>query len=137
MNKNTVIAIVVGAVLLFALGYLIWGMLFVDFFAANAGMASDVDRAAPILWAQAVGSLLYGAAIVLAIQGKGGSVNLMGGLTTGAIVGLLVWGTADFTMFSITQVSNLTATIADTVLEMVRAGITGALVAVTLSKVPA
>jgi hypothetical protein len=137
MNKNTIIATIVGAVLLFVLGYVIWGMLLVDFFAANAGTATNVARETPVMWAQILGCVLYGAAITLAIQGKGETADVMAGLTTGAIVGLLIWGTADFTLFSINHVNNLTATIADVVLEVVRGGITGAVVALTLSKVKA
>jgi uncharacterized membrane protein len=137
MNKNAIIATVVGTVVLFVLGYVIWGMVFVDFFEANVGAATNVAREAPIIWAQILGCVLYGAAITLAIQGKGESADVMAGLTTGAIVGVLIWGTADITLFSINQVNNLTGTIVDIVLEAVRGGITGAVVALTLSKVKA
>jgi hypothetical protein len=137
MNKSTIIGSVAGAVALIILGYVIWAMLFVDFFAANAGVASNVGREVPIMWAQIVGALLYGAAIAHAISAGGGSTDVMGGLKAGAIVGLLIWGTADFTLFSINQVSNLTATIADVVLETIRGGIAGALVGLVMSKIKA
>ena len=134
MDKNTIITTVVGAVVLFVLGFVFWGMLFVDFFEANAGAATNVMRETPVLWAQFLGCLLYGAAIAITVRGHGASVTVMSGLTTGAIAGLLIWGTADFTLYSIAQINNLTATIADTVLEVVRGGITGVVAAFTLSK---
>jgi hypothetical protein len=135
MNKNTIIGVVVGTVVLYALGYVIWVMLFADFFEANAGAATNVSREMPIIWAQIVGSALYAIALTLAIQGTPGTV--MDGLKTGALVGILIWGTADFTLYGITQMNTLTAAIADTILEGVRGGIVGAIIAITLSKLKA
>lgn len=135
MNKNLVIGSVVGAIVLFALGFVIWGMLAADFFAANEGSATGVNREAPILWAQGLGCLIYGVALTLAIQSKGSSASVVDGLTAGALVGVLIWGTADFTLYSVQDVSTLAGTIVDTILEGIRGGIAGAIVALTLSKI--
>jgi hypothetical protein len=136
MNKNTVIGTVVGAIALQVLGFVIFAMLLADFFEVNSGSASGVAREVQVIWAQLVGAVLYAAAITLAIQAKG-SAAVMDGLKAGAIVGLLIWGTADFTLYSLQNVNNLTATIVDTLLEVVRGGIVGALIALTMSKLKA
>ena len=59
----------------------------------------------------------------------------MDGLKAGAVVGLLFWGTVDFIYYGYFNLNNLTGVIADTVLEGVRGGIVGAVIAGVLAKV--
>jgi len=132
--KRLVIGSVVGAVLLYVLGIVIWEYLFSDFFNANGGGAVGVTRPEMIVWSLVLGTLLYGVLVTLSLEWSG-SKTLVGGLITGAIVGALLWGTADFTHYALNTMNNLTATVADTLLEGVRGGITGAIVAFVLGKV--
>ena len=69
--KRLVIGTVAGGIALFILGYVIWNMLFTDFFAANAGSATGVAKDPQVMWAIAVGTLSYAALITLAIGGPG------------------------------------------------------------------
>jgi hypothetical protein len=133
--KRLAIGSVVGTIVLYLLGMLFWQMLFADFFAANSGSATGVDREAPIIWSVVVGTLFYAVLLTLALESGGGSKSLGDGLKIGIVVGALLWGTADFIFYGITNLSNLTAAIADTVLEGVRGGIAGAVIAITLGKV--
>lgn len=133
--KRLSIGSITGLVVLYVLGVVFWQMLFADFFAANAGTAEGVQREEQIIWAMALGTLLYAALITLMMDARGGPVSLANGLKTGAIVGFLLWGTVDFIYFGFTNLNNLTAVIADTVLEAVRGGIAGAVIAVVLGKV--
>ena len=133
-TKRLIIGSLVGLVSLYITGYLIWDVVFDEFFAANAGSATGVDREAQLIWAVALGSLFYGALLTLALESRGGSTSTVDALKVGAVVGFLLWGTADFILFGITNLSNLTATIADTLLEGVRGGICGAIIAIVLSK---
>ena len=133
--KKIAIGTLVGLVVLYALGYAIWLYLFGDFFDANSGGATGVDRETPIHWAVIVGTLIYAKAITMALLSRGGSASLVDGAKVGAVVGLFIWGTADFILYGVNDTSTLAATIADTLLEGVRAGITGAIVALVLSKV--
>ena len=132
--KRLAIGSVVGAIILYLLGMLFWIYLFADFFNANGGGAVGVNRPEMITWSLILATLLYGALITLALDWRG-SNSVVGGLITGAIVGALLWGTSDFTHYAINTMNNLAATIADTALEGVRGGITGAIVAFVLSKV--
>ena len=133
--KRISIGTLVGLVVLYALGYLFWGMLFVDFFAANEGSATGVERESPILWAMILGTLMYAKLVTLALESRGGNLSLVDGAKVGAVVGLLLWGTADFVLFGLTNLSTLTGAIADTLLEAVRAGVAGAIIALVLTKV--
>lgn len=132
--KRLVVGSIVGTIVLYALGILIWIYLFADFFNANGGGAVGVSRPEMITWALVLGTLLYGVLVTLTMEWRG-SKSLVDGLITGAIVGALLWGTSDFTEYALNTLNNLQATIADTVLEAVRAGITGAVVALVLGKV--
>jgi len=132
--KRLTIGSIAGLVTLYILGMLIWGMVFTDFFAANAGSAEGVDRAEPIIWSVALGSLFYALLITLMLEARG-ATSIADGMKVGAIVGFLLWGTADFILFGNTNLSNLTATIADSVLEGIRGGIGGAVIAAVLSKI--
>ncbi len=59
----------------------------------------------------------------------------MEGLKVGAIVGFLMWFSADMIFYGIWNVENLTAAIVDSLLELVRGGIGGAVIAAVLAKI--
>jgi uncharacterized membrane protein len=123
-----------GAIVLFVVGYVIFELLLKDFYAANAGSATGVMRETQIIWAVAVGALAYAALILYALRGSAASVDVAAGAKTGAIVGALIWACADFTLYGISNMNTLTLAIVDPLAELVRGGITGAVVAVLLRK---
>ena len=133
--KRFIIGTVVGGIVLLVLGYVIWNMLFVDFFAANVGSATGVVKDPQLIWALALGQLCYAALLTLAIGTRPGSATIVEGLKIGAIVGGLMWFTVDFTLYAVWNVSNLTGAIADSVLELIRAGIGGAVIAAVLGQI--
>ncbi len=133
-TKRLIIGSLVGLVSLYITGYLIWEVALTEFFDANRGTATGVEREAQVIWSIALGTLFYGVLLTLALESRGGSASPVDALKVGAVVGFLLWGTADFIIFGFTNLNNLTATIADTVLEGIRGGICGAIIAVVLSK---
>jgi len=52
----------------------------------------------------------------------------------GAVVGFLLWFTVDFIFYGITNTANLTRTVVDPLLELIRGGIGGAVIGVVLSR---
>lgn len=126
------IGTVVGTVVLYALGELIWGMLFTGFFESNTGSATGVSREEYILWSLVLGELLYALTISLGLELQQGAETIATGLMVGAAIGALVWGIADFTQYGVANIRNLTATIADVVLEGIRGGATGAIIVIVL-----
>ena len=133
--KRLGIGSVVGAITLYLLGMLIWQILFADFFEANSGSAVGVDREAPIVWAVIVGTLFYAVLLTLSLESSNVSKSLVGGLKVGVVMGALLWGTADFVLYGLTNLSTLTGAVADTLLEGIRGGIAGGVIAAVLSKV--
>lgn len=132
-TKQWVGGAIAGAIVLYAVGYVLFEVLLKDFYAANSGSATGVMRDTQILWAVGVGALAYAALILYALRGTA-SLSVATGAKVGAIVGFLIWATADFTLFGIANLNNLTATIVDPLAELVRGGITGAVLAVVLPK---
>jgi len=78
-----------------------------------------------VIWAIALGTLSY----------RAGSTTIVEGLKTGAIVGFLMWFGADFIFYGIFNISNLTLTFVDSLLELIRGGITGAIIATVLGQI--
>ena len=133
--KRLIVGSIAGLVAMYVVGYVIWEMLLVDFFAANAGSAQGVGREEQILWPILVGTLCYAVLVTQTIEARSGEKSPIDGLKSGAVVGLLLWGTVDFMFYGYFNLNNLTAVIADTVLEGVRGGIGGAVIALVLGKV--
>ena len=90
-----------GAVVaLYILGFLIWQMVFTDFFAAKRGVCRRRRSRITILWAVAlVNTVLCCFYSRWPLNPKGGVKSLATGLKVGAVVGFLLWGTTDFILF--------------------------------------
>ena len=133
--KRFIIGTVVGGITLFILGYVIFELAFADFFDANAGSATGVWKDPAVIWAIALGTLSYSALITLAIGTRAGSTTIVEGLKVGAIVGFLMWFSAYMIFYGIWNVENLTAASVHSLLELVRGGIGGAVIAAVLAKI--
>jgi uncharacterized membrane protein len=132
-TKRFLAGTIVGGIVLYVVGYLIFSMAFASFYAANAGTASGADRPAELTWAVVLGSLGY-AALICYAMGPRPISGLGAGLKIGAIVGFLMWFSVDFTLYGILNVSNLTRTIVDPLLEIIHGGIGGAVIVMVVAK---
>jgi hypothetical protein len=82
-----------------------------------------------------VGSCAYAALITLMIGTTRGVITTGTAMKSGAVVGFLLWVTADFILYGSTNVANLTRTAVDPVLELVRGGIAGGIIGLILAKI--
>jgi hypothetical protein len=125
-----VISTVVGAIALMALGWFIFEFLFGDYYASNMTALPGVVRDTPLYWGVGVGCLFYALLITLGLELRPRAYTLSGGLIAGGVVGLLLWGAADFTVYALMTVQNLTLTIVDPLLAIVQGAIAGAIIGV-------
>jgi hypothetical protein len=134
--KQLVIGTLAGAGTVLAIGYLVFTAVLGDFYAyaMNAGTATGVARVPPLFWAVALGSLSYGALLTLAIGSRASQLTMASGIRIGAIVSFLVWFTADFMLYGISHVGNLTTTLVDPLLELVPGAIAGGVIATVLRR---
>ena len=131
-TRRIAVAVLVGAVVLYATGYLIFDVTLASFYTANAGSATGVARDGQIVWAMALANLSYAGLITFAISNRGDALSIVKGATIGAIVGFLVWFHVDFYFYSSANLANLTRTIVDPLLEFVHGGLGGAAIALVL-----
>ncbi len=68
-------------------------------YAMNTGSATGVAREPQLVWAVALGALSYSALVTLAIGSRARSLTIGAGIKIGAVVGFLLWFTADFTFY--------------------------------------
>jgi len=87
-----------------------------------------------LTWAVALGSFAYAALVIYAMGNRVGSWSIGGGVKVGAIVGFLLWLTADFTLYGLTNIANLTRTVVDPLLEIVHGGVGGFFIALVLGR---
>lgn len=132
-TKRLVIGTLLGGITLFLVGQLIWVLAFAGFFAANAGSATGISRDSNLIWALAVGNLSLAALLTLSI-GWARATSIAQGFKIAATVGFLVWLGVDFIHYGITNVSNLTATIVDPLLEIIHNGVAGAVIVAVISR---
>ena len=76
----------------------------------------------------------YGALLTLVIGSRASELTMASGIRIGAIVSFLVWFTADFMLYGISNVGNLTTTLVDPLLELVPGAIAGGVIAAVLRR---
>ena len=132
-TRNCLMGTLVGGIVLFFLGYGLYGILLAGFFEANTGTATGVTREPFDFVSLAVGQLMWAGAITMVLGWKGAS-TAMDGFTTGATVGALFFLGFDLTLYATTNLSTLTGAIADAVVATILFGITGAIVTLVVAK---
>lgn len=121
---------IAGGITYFFLGWLVYGILFVDVMKNNAGTATGVDRGDQmIFWAIVLGNLLCGFLLSYVFTRLGNVNTAASGAKTGFWLGALMAGGVDFTMYGTTNLSNMNGVLIDIVIWAVLSAITGAVVA--------
>ncbi len=134
--KKRIMATLAGFVVFFLLGWLLYGMLLMDFFMSNSGSATGVMRSDTemVWWALALGNLLQ-AYLLVYIFGKWANITTFGaGLQAGAVIGLILGYGYDLTMYGTSNISNLTSTLVDPLVVAVMMGLTGGVIGMVLGK---
>lgn len=129
-------ATLAGFVTFFLLGWLLYGMLLMDFFMTNAGSATGVSRGDTqmVWWALVLGNV-FQAYLLVYIFGKWANITTFGGgLQTGATIGLILGYGYDLTMYGTSNISNLTATLVNPLVMAIMMGITGGVIGAVLGK---
>jgi len=124
-TKRILIGTLVGGLAMYVLGYLIFELALGRFYATNVE--------GTLQWAIALGTLSLAALVTRVIESRGGTLTIGKGFTTGAIVGFLVWFGVDFIGYGLTNVPSLTGAIVDPLLQFVRTGVGGAIIAAVLT----
>ena len=131
-DKKLVFATLAGALAGFIMEVLLYGVLLADFFAANTGSATGVNREQPNLLIMALGQIPLALLLAFFISRWGKSPSMASGAWLGAMFGLLLELGVDLTMYSTTNIANLTATLVDPFVTLVQGAVTGAVIGLVL-----
>lgn len=129
--KKLFIGGIVGGVAFFLLGYLIYGILLMDFMTNHPGEAGDFGRAEPLFMYLIIGNLAQGFLLSYVFL-KSNVRSMAGGFVTGGVVGLLVTVAIDCIMYATTTIGSKTAMAADVVAATVMTALAGAVIGMVL-----
>jgi len=132
--KRLLTGAVGGGLAMFAIGWLVFDKAFGSFYDASSSLPASAIRDTPILWAWVAGSVALAILVTFALTWAG-ATSFGSGFKVGAIVGFLVWLGVDLLRYSNIHDLNLTVTLLDPALEIIRTGLVGGILALVLSRV--
>lgn len=131
--KKLAVGGIVGGIIFFFLGWLIYGMLLVDFMKSNPGIVSGYEKEMPDMLYLAIGNLASGLLMAYVFI-RANVTTLMGGLIMATIMGLLMSVSFDCMMYGTTNLLSKKAIMADVLAATAMFAITGAVVGLLLGK---
>ncbi len=113
--KNRILATLVGFVVLFLLGWLLYGFLLMDFYQTNSGSATGVMRAEEemVWWSLIAGNIMQAYLLVYIFGTWANITTFSEGLKAGLIIGLITGFAYTLIMYGTTNIGNLTSTLVD------------------------
>lgn len=135
MNTNKfLVGGIIGGVANFLLGWLVWGMLLMNFMKEHttelgkAVMRKDANgEDTMILWALIAGNLLWGLVLSYVLN-KAGSNSASAGASTGAVIGLLVSAAYNCFFYAFMDMGDMTGMAVDIIANTVVSGIVGGVI---------
>jgi len=134
MNTQILKGTLFGGVANFFLGWLIYGMLLMEFMKSNSNQCSMRPEMDMIWWAMILSCLVYALFLTLFLKWSGSSTWL-DGLKTGALFGCLYSVTVDLSFYSMTTMFNsITPIFVDAIASSVMAAIIGIVIVLLWGK---
>ena len=134
MNMKILRGTLFGGIAFFFLGWLVWGMLLMDFSKTNYNQTIYLPDEGMIWWAMIASNLVLALLVTLALKWAGAK-TIFDGLKFGALVGGLYALTTDLGMYSMTTVIlNLTAVAVDTLAYAAVTAVIGLVIVLTWGK---
>ncbi len=131
MNTNKfIIGGIIGGVANFLLGWLVWGILLMNFFndhtseVGKAVMRGDNNQ---IWWALIAGNLFWGFVLSYVLS-KSGANSLGSGAKTGAVLSLLIAASINCFIYAFQNIGDTTSMAVDIVANLVVGGIVGGVI---------
>ncbi len=128
MNKKFMLSGLAGGVASYLMGWLMYGILFKDTLAGMAGPEPAKMLEVPNMLPLLVGNMFMGFFIAYIFNNLANITTMMGGLTTGAIIGLFLGAGPNLINLGVTNSSTIQMACTDTVIYMIIAAVTGAVV---------
>jgi hypothetical protein len=134
MNMKILRGTIFGGIAFFLLGWLVYGILLMDFVSANSNQCAARPNMEMIWWALILSNLLLALLLTLILNWSGAK-GIMDGLKTGAIFGLILGLSMDLSLYSMTITYNgLTLLVVDVLVYTVMMAITGLVIVLLWGK---
>jgi hypothetical protein len=137
MNTKVIVGGIAGGVAFFLLGWVIYGMLLMDFMTANTNQSMAKPMGEYVWWALILGNLMSGFLLATIFSWS----NISGAADSAkaaSIVGLLMGLSYDLMFYSMSNMfSNVTAIIVDVLACTIMSAIAGAVVGMAMGMVKA
>lgn len=134
MNTQILKGTIFGGIANFFLGWLIYGMILMDYMMSNTNQCSARPGMEMIWWAMILSCLLYSLFLTLFLKGTG-CTTWLDGLKIGAFFGCLYSLTVDLSFYSMTTMFNsVTPMLVDTIASSVMAALVGILIVLSWGK---
>ncbi len=128
-NNKTLIGGLAGGVAFFLLGWLIYGILLVDYYAANTNQCAMRPMTEMIYWAMGISNLALGLLLAM-IFGWSNTSGMMAGAKVAAIIGLFMAISLNFNFYSMsTMYASLTPIFVDILVSAVYFALGGGIIA--------
>jgi hypothetical protein len=105
LNMRILRGTVSGGIVLFLLGWLVYGLLLMSYMTANMNQCTARPQAEMVWWAMIVSDLLFALFLTLVLKWSGAK-EILDGLKIGAIFGALVGSSMDLSFWSMTTMFN-------------------------------
>ncbi len=132
-TKKFLIGTVVGGFTYFILGFLFYGLLFMDYFNGNLGSATGVYKTDDLVWWSLLLGNFAGAGLLTYIFLKWAHISTFkSGLRAGTVIGLLMTLSWDLISYATSNILNLQASLMDVVIGTIMTAIAGAAIGAVL-----
>lgn len=128
MNK-ILIAGLVGGIAAFLIGWVVWGMLMADFFKANMGTATGVEKMPPDMLFMVIANLAWGFLFALVFGRWASITTFQSGAIAGGVISLLIGVSYELSMYSMMNLMTLNGHVVNIILGGVVGAIVGGIVA--------
>lgn len=125
MNK-ILIAGIAGGVIFFLLGWLVYGVLLMNFMSENSGMSASMQKQMPDMLPLILANLSWGFLYAVILGKWSAGLSVVQGFIRGAIIALLAALFIDLTMYATTTMFNVKCLVADIIAMTVIGAIGGA-----------
>ena len=134
MNMKIIRGTVFGGIAFFFLGWLVYGILLMDFMSANLNACANRPEAEMVWWAMILSNLVLALLLTIVLNWSRAS-GWMDGVKTGALFGFLMGLSMDLSFYSMTTMyNNVSVVIVDVIVYTVMLAIVGMVIVLLWGK---
>lgn len=137
MKKNVLVASVVGAVASFLLGWIVYGMLLMDFYSANSVQYDGMMKEQPMLGLIFTSQLATAFLLATIYDSWSKAADFSAGFRQGMLIGLLITLSMDLYFMASMNFMTWTLVGVDIVVGSLFTGVVGGVIALVLGKMAA